>query len=205
MNSEGMFNPARLTLARKRRGLTKTGLAEEISVELRSVTAFEAGEYPPSGETLSRIQTTLNFPMDFFYGDDLDEPTPDVASFRAMSKMTASQRDMALGEGAIALYLNRWLESKFELPQSDLQDLSREPSPEAAADSLRRYWGIGELPIRNMIHLLEFKGVRVFSLSIAAREVDAFSMWKETTPFIFLNTQKSSEHAALMRHMNLVT
>src|SRR5205807_7739990 len=100
-----------------------------------------------------------------------------------------------LGQGAIALHLNQWLEKRFELPQSQLPDLSRERSPEAAADSLRRYWGIGELAIRNMIHLLEAKGVRVFSLAIDAREVDAFSMWKDTTPFIFLNSNKSSEHS----------
>jgi len=101
---------------------------------------------------------------------------------------------MALGAGAIAFHVNAWLESKFELPKAALPDLSHEPTPEVAADSLRRYWGIGEMPIRNMIHLLEAKGVRVFSLAIDAREVDAFSTWKASTPFIFLNIHKSSEH-----------
>jgi len=190
-----MFNPNRLSLARRRKGLTKSGLATQIGVDLRSVSAYESGEYPPSEDTLHKIHSVLNFPIDFFFGDDLEQPRPDVASFRALSKMKASQRDMALGQGAIALHLNQWLEKRFELPQSQLPDLSRERSPEAAADSLRRYWGIGELAIRNMIHLLEAKGVRVFSLAIDAREVDAFSMWKDTTPFIFLNSNKSSEHS----------
>ena len=36
--------------------------------------------------------------------------------------------------------------------------------------------------------------MRVFSLSVDAAEVDAFSMWKEGVPFIFLNTGKSAEH-----------
>lgn len=66
---------------------------------------------------------------------------------------------------------------------------------EGAADSVRRIWGIGEASIRNMIHLLESKGIRIFSLSVKAREVDAFSFWKDGTPFIFLNTNKSSEHS----------
>ncbi len=188
------FNPSRLTLARKRRGLSKTALAQSIGVDLRSVSGYESGEYPPADQTLDALERVLTFPRSFFSGDDLDEPTPDVASFRAMSKMTASQRDMALGEGALALLLNDWLEKRFELPKSDLPDLGRETDPEAAAASLRRYWGLGELPVKNVIHLLEAKGVRVFSLSIDAREVDAFSMWKESTPFVFLNTQKSAEH-----------
>jgi Zn-dependent peptidase ImmA (M78 family) len=45
-----------------------------------------------------------------------------------------------------------------------------------------------------MVHLLEAKGVRVLSLAIDAREVDAFSMWKGARPFVFLNTYKSTEH-----------
>ena len=190
-----MFNPARLRLARKRRGLTKSTLASKIGVDLRALYAYETHEYPPADDTFAKIQSILDFPEDFFYGDDLEEPSPDSVSFRAMTKMSAAQRDMALGAGAIAFHLNTWLESKFELPKADLPDLSREPTPEVAADSLRRYWGLGEMPIRNMIHLLEAKGVRVFSLAIDAREVDAFSTWKESTPFVFLNIHKSSEHS----------
>jgi Zn-dependent peptidase ImmA (M78 family) len=32
-------------------------------------------------------------------------------------------------------------------------------------------------------------------LNIDASEVDAFSMWRQDTPFVFLNTQKSAEHS----------
>jgi hypothetical protein len=39
---------------------------------------------------------------------------------------------------------------------------------------VRQAWGLGELPIKNMVHLLESKGVRVYSLAIDAVEVDAF-------------------------------
>src|ERR1700693_2631705 len=122
------FNPSRLTVARKRRGLTKIELAQKIGVDWRSVSGYEAEEYPPSEETLGRIATVLKLPVAFFGGEDLEEPEPDIASFRALKKMTASQRDMALGEGALALHLNKFIESKFELPQADLPDLSREAS-----------------------------------------------------------------------------
>ena len=193
--SSKMFNPNRLSVARKRQGLTKTELAERAGIDLRSVSAYEAGIYPPKLETAKNLSTALRFPIDFFFDDDLDEPEPDTASFRALKKMTATQRDMALSQGTIALHLSSWLESQFELPAPDLPDLSREGSPEAAADSLRRHWGIGELPIKNMVHLLEAKGVRIFSLAINAREVDAFSLWKDATPFVFLNGNKSSEHS----------
>jgi len=186
-------NPTRLALARKRRGCKKTKLAELSKVDLRAISAFEAGEYPPAEETLARIASVLGFPIEFFCGDDLDEPSLDSGSFRSMSKMTAAQRDMALSQAALGLHFMGWLEDRFELPPPDLPDLSREPNPEAAAESLRRAWSLGALSIRNMIHLLEAKGVRVLSLAVDAREVDAFSMWKGARPFVFLNTYKSTE------------
>lgn len=195
MPDGGMFNPTRLSVARKRRGLTKTRLASAVGVERRAVSAYEAGEYPPAPDTLVRLCEVLNFPADFFSADDLEEPCAEAASFRSMSKMTAGQRDMALGQGAIALHFNRWIEARFELPPAVLPDLRHEGDPEAAAAALRQLWGLGQAPVKNMIHLLESKGVRVFSLSVDASEVDAFSMWKDGTPFIFLNTGKSTEHS----------
>lgn len=214
-----MFNRLRLTLARKRRGMKKRELAERIGLTEKSVSNYEAGFQEPEATTLGKIAEALRFPEAFFFGDDPELPTPDVASFRSLSKMTASQRDSALGAGAVALLLNDWIESRFQLPSPDVPDLGREgggalvgegdgtsqepesyPSrasaqdPEAAAGMLRAHWGIGEQPIKNMIALLESKGVRVYSLAIDAKEVDAFSMWKGGRPFVFLNTFKSAEH-----------
>jgi Zn-dependent peptidase ImmA (M78 family) len=87
------------------------------------------------------------------------------------------------------------VEQRFELPPVSLPDLRHERDPEAAAAALRQHWELGQQPIKNLLHLVESKGVRVFSLSIDALEVDAFSMWKESVPFVFLNTRKSAEHS----------
>lgn len=189
-----MFNASRLSVARRRRGLTKKCLAERVGVDWRSISAYEANEYEPAEVVVRKLSSALRFPREFFFGDTLDEPEPDTTSFRAMKKMTAGQRDMALGQGTLALQLNKFIEQRFELPKPDMPDLSREASPEAAAQSLRRLWGLGELPVRSMVHLLEAKGARVYSLAVDAVEVDAFSMWKGKTPFVFLNSLKSTEH-----------
>jgi Zn-dependent peptidase ImmA (M78 family)/transcriptional regulator with XRE-family HTH domain len=214
-----MFNEKRFTLARRRRGMTKKMLAGHVGVSERSITGYESGTQEPELPTLRKISEALRFPEAFFFGDDPELLTPDVASFRSLSKMSAKQRDSALGAGSVALMLNDWIESKFDLPSPDLPDLGREhtgidaeknllvvdesdeyPShagsqdPEAAAEMLRAHWGLGELPIKNMIALLESKGVRVYSLAIDAKEVDAFSMWSGGKPFVFLNTYKSAEH-----------
>jgi Zn-dependent peptidase ImmA (M78 family)/DNA-binding XRE family transcriptional regulator len=189
------FNPKRLSLARRRRGLTKTKLAELVGVEVRSITGYESGEFRPEKDRLQGLADHLHFPVQFFLGDDAQEISPDVVSFRSMSKMTAGQRDSALGAGAVALMLNQWIEQRFELPESSLPDLSQEHSPAAAAVALRRIWGLGELPVKNMVHLLEARGVRVFSLSLDTAHVDAYSMWHSSTPYVFLNTMKSCERS----------
>ena len=194
MSALGGFNPSRLSWARRRRGMTKTRLAAAVGVDLRSVSAYETGEFSPDPERLDRIACVLKFPGGFFLGDDLDQPAVDTASFRSLSKMTARQRDTALGSGAIALLLNEWIETRFTLPEPDIPDLGRDASPEGAAEAVRRAWGLGELPVKNMVHVLEAKGVRVYSLALDAVEVDAFSMWREHRPFVFLNTLKSGEH-----------
>ena len=189
-----MFNSKRLAVARKRKGYTKKYLAEKVGVTPQAIRDFERDVYQPSDDTINKIAEAVGFPIGFFFGDDLDEPTTDGVSFRAMSRMTARQRDKALSAGAIAFLLNDYLEEKFDLPEPDLLDLRTE-SPPIAAQYLRQHWGLGELTVRNMIHLLESKGVRVFSLAENSLQVDAFSFWRNGIPYIFLNTQKSSEHS----------
>ena len=189
-----MFNPNRLSLARKRRGLTKVGLAQAIGVQVRAVTAFEIGEYPPSPETLARVCDTLGFDVGFFEGDDLEEPDAQGVSFRSMARMLARHKHSALAAGAFAFAVSDWAERRFEMPKADVPSLHGE-APEAAAEALRQEWGLGQKGVRNMVHLLEAKGVRVFSLAENADEVDAFSLWKGAKPFVFLNTMKTAERS----------
>jgi Zn-dependent peptidase ImmA (M78 family)/DNA-binding XRE family transcriptional regulator len=189
-----MFTPSRLRLARTRRGLNKIRLAELVGVTSRAITAFEAGEYGPDDATLGKLSQVLHFPAAFFSGSEIHEPSKDAASFRSMTKMSAAHRDSALSAGGLAFLLSDWLDKRFELPEAQVPVLNDE-EPATAAQSLRKLWGLGEKPVKNMIHLLEAKGVRIFSLAEDNREVDAFSMWREDTPFVFLNTYKSSEHS----------
>ncbi len=90
--------------------------------------------------------------------------------------------------------LHDWIATKFRLPTPDVPAIGPGVDPETAAEVVRAEWGLGEEPAPILIHLLEAHGVRVFSLTQECREVDAFSLWRNYR-FIFLNTQKSSEHS----------
>src|SRR6185312_6354466 len=189
-----MFTPGRLSLARKRRGLTKKRLAELVGVTPRTILRYEIGEIAPTEETLLKIAQVLLFPVEFFHAPDVDEPIQDAASFRSLTAITAAERGAALAAGSVAFLLSDWVDQRFDLPAVNLIDLS-DTNSEAAARSLRQEWALGERPVTNMVHLLESKGVRVFSLAENTRTVDAFSLWRSGRPFVFLNTMKTPEHS----------
>jgi Zn-dependent peptidase ImmA (M78 family) len=174
--------------------MTKKAVAEALSVSQRTVIRWEGGDPPPPPESIARLAGLLSFPEGFFFGPDVDETKvrDRPASFRSMSAMTARDREAALAAGTFAFMLDDWIEQRFSLPPADLLDL-RGDEPEAAARSLRQHWGLGERPIRNMVHLLEAKGVRVFSMNENTKTVDAFSLWRREKPYVFLNQHKTPE------------
>ena len=187
------FNPKRLQQARKRRGFTRRRLALETRIAERTLAYNESGDHPPTDEHLEVLSHALDFPVAFFFQDDPEPlPAPSV-SFRAMSRMTAGKRDRVLAAAELALDLSAWLDDRFDLPTSDMPDLRYATDPESAAVMLRSYWTLGDRPITNMVHLLEKKGIRVFSLAEDCETVDAFSFWRGDRPYIFLNTMKSGE------------
>lgn len=191
-----MFNPSRLEFARKRRGFTKKALASSVGLTSRSISMFENNECAPSDDTLKMLAQKLSFPLSFFeQDDDVDLLDESAVSFRSLSKMSAARKYSALSAGAIAISFNQWIEDKFNLPEPDLIEFERDDDPEMAAIALRQHWGLGELAINNLVHLLEAKGIRVFSLAEDTVDVDAFSLWKDDVPYVFLNTLKSAERS----------
>jgi Zn-dependent peptidase ImmA (M78 family) len=192
-----MFNAKRLSLARKRRRLSSKGFAELIGMSPVTVTRLEKANNEPEPETVDLIAKKLGFPREFFFGGDIDDLGKDAASFRSLTSMTARERDAALASGSLAYLLSDYVAAKFNLPEPKLVDLSHERDPAAAARTVRQVWALGEQPISSMIKLLESKGVRVFSLAENTKSVDAFSCWRNDTPYVFLNTFKSAERSRL--------
>ncbi len=190
-----MFNPARLTLARRRRKYTKKGLAEALGLDQKTVIRYESGEVEPPAQVIHQLAGVLAFPNSFFFGTDIDEPMADAVSFRALRTIPARDRDAAVAAGALAYLVANWVDARFELPSAAMPEYKEASDPESAARTLRQEWGLGERPIRNMVHLLEAKGVRVFSLRDEARAVDAFSMWRRDVPFVFLSSAKTAERS----------
>lgn len=190
------FNPSRLILARKRNLLNKKEFAERAGVNQKSASRWECGDYSfePSKENVVEFSRVLGYPVEFFYGPTPDEPVAETTSFRSQTSMTALIRDASLAAGSLGFMVSDWVDEKFALPPVHVPDL-RHYDPEQAARVLREEWQIGERPVSHMLNILEAKGIRVFSLSENTASVDAYSLWRNGIPYIFLNNFKTAERS----------
>jgi Zn-dependent peptidase ImmA (M78 family) len=189
-----MFNPKRLSIARERRAMSKKGVAEKVGLTPNTIHRYEEGVFPPSEENLERLADALDFPVSFFSGPDIDSPRRDNASFRGLASKSGRIMDAALASGAMAYLFDDWVSEKYGRTEPDLLDLGLQ-DPIAAAKLLRQHWRLGDKPIENMVHLLEAKGIRVYSLAENTKDVDAFSVWRDDIPYVFLNRFKSAERS----------
>ncbi|EKN3571899.1 helix-turn-helix domain-containing protein [Yersinia enterocolitica] len=194
--SRRLFNPSRLKLARIRRKLTLKELAEATGLSSRIVIEYEKEYclYEPTPATVIAYSKALNYPESFFFGDDLENIDPSTVSFRSLRRTKAADQHAAIGAGGLGVIVANYFDARFNLPVSSLPDM-RGTTPEAAAEALREEWHLGKKSVPNMVHLLEKNGVKVFFLSENTADIDAFSFWKDSIPYIFLNTKKTGERS----------
>lgn len=187
-----MLNPARITLARELRGLTKAAFANALGVSSRTVRTFESDGAPVTrSRDMARV---LDVGEAFFSLPDATEVTLQDGFFRSLRSATAAQRASARASASIGTDLYRFITDRFQLPQLNLPE--EEPSsPEQAARSLRAAWGRGTEPLPNLIQLSEAHGVRVMSLPVKSRTVDAFSFVRDHEAYVFLSTAKTAERS----------
>lgn len=187
-----MFNPSRLRLARLRLGFTLTKLAEVSGVSPRTLTDYENGHRRPTEDTLMKLADSLSVPVAFLERESIEPVAAGAASFRKLSKASATRRDAVLAKASLALEFFETIEERFRLPIPDIPTFDK-LNPDQASELVRHCWSLGDRPVSNMVHLLEAKGVRVASLNHAYDDIDAFCFHRDGIPYVFLNTDKTGE------------
>lgn len=193
------WQSARLTMARRLRGLRKNELALRLGVQSAAITKYEKGDQEPSFETIEKLAALLEVEADFFFRPAPPHVRSEYVTFRALSRMSVREQGRAVEKTKLAIEIAGSAEERFELPAwdaspPDLPD-SHASSPEEIARALRAEWSLADRKIHNVVHLLESKGVRVFSLFDDPDSIDAFTYWHEKTPLIFLNQTKSGQRS----------
>lgn len=191
LSASQLFDPARLTVARELRGLTKTELAELVDKTPSALSQFEAGRARPDGQTLRRIALALGLPLAFFTKRRTASLIAlDQCHFRSLRSATQRDRRRLLSVAMLLCELVTELEDAVEFPADDISRLASTPTGvediEMLAVNVRRAWGLGLGPIISMVRLLEAKGVIVAPVANGCEEVDAFSLWHAGRPLMFL-------------------
>ncbi|WP_279393544.1 XRE family transcriptional regulator [Rhodococcus sp. ARC_M5] len=184
------LDPDRIRIARARRGLTKTELARKLGLTPRTITKYESGSAPASAA--ASIAESLDFPVEYFGRGGAPSLESSEVRFRAARRATAREREAAVSAGISGVEIDRWISSRFVLPEVDLPSFAGE-DPRMAARLLRGMWGLGTKPLPNLVQLCESRGVRVYSLPPFADAVDAYSVWRGTYPYVFLARRKTPE------------
>lgn len=192
-----LFVPSRLRLARELRGYTRIELADPIGKTPAAVSQFESARHRPEPRTLGKIALVLGVPVGFFARAlNTSVLSLDACHFRSVRSASQRSRRALLAWGTLLTEVVALVEEFVELPAEQVSGVATETrSPEDIEDCalrVRQAWGLGLGPIPNIVRLLESKGIIVSCIPEGCEDVDAFSVWHEGRPMVFLVTEKGS-------------
>ncbi len=194
------FIGGNLTRLREARGLSQADLSRLIGKTRAAISQYENGDNAPSIATLSLLSEKLNIPASRFLAF-LPKPHSAPVFFRSMSATTKAARASALRRfewlTEIVAYLGGYINfPKVNFPNFDLGDNFRKFDDdliEDVATQVRRFWGLGDGAISNVVWLLENNGAVVSRFDLEAKGLDAFSTSGVTdqTPYLILAADKN--------------
>jgi Zn-dependent peptidase ImmA (M78 family)/transcriptional regulator with XRE-family HTH domain len=195
----GRFEPARLTQARVRGGVSKTDLAASVGVSAAAIGQYEAGVNSPRPEVIDRLAKTLKVRPGFFsVGRPLARIDTVNAHFRSLRSARVSDRQKALSTATLVWELTFALERYIRLPVADLPSVRAGTSPADAASILRAHWGVPDGPVKHLVATAEFHGIVVAVRPLGEIDaVDAFSAVIVDRPIV-VTTPRRSEN--VFRH-----
>jgi transcriptional regulator with XRE-family HTH domain len=97
------WEPSRLILARQVRGYYRFEMARETGIPLKDLRGYERRDYsmpPPTIDHALKIALFLNWPVEFFFGDEVDLGRADGASFVSGSRFLDMEIERVLLGGA---------------------------------------------------------------------------------------------------------
>lgn len=164
----------RIRVSRHACGLSLRDLEARIErrVTAQAISKYERDEATPSTGVLIALADALSVSVEYLVSDN--HIRLEAVDFRR--KQLTSRREEARVQATVQHLLERYLgveeilglpSSAFDMPREAPWPVLCDPSEaEHAARGLRVYWGLGPGPIRNLVELLEERGIKILSLSL---------------------------------------
>jgi len=162
-----IFNGAKLKVARIYRGKTVDQLAKEVNINKKDIIAFEENKYKPTSENTMKLSNNLQFPREYFFKNENMKITVEGSHFNPQSTIPRNE-EISYREKLIMTHkIYRFMQNYISFPELNLPDnLNRHDDIEEMAIKTRRYWGLGDGAIGNMVSLLESNGVILSGINI---------------------------------------
>lgn len=189
MNTENVFNPAMFKLAREFRGYTQKDLETKSGIKQGVLSRYEHSLRAPGEEHLSKIAEALQFPKEFFFQKGEDYPTG-IIFHRKFSSLKTKDKTRIESEVKMRLLSLRPLIPELDIdsdvPVIDLEKYSNDATK--VAQAIRYYWKVPSGPIKNLIELLEDKGIVIFRFDFGTSLLDGFFV-HDDIPCIAINAR----------------
>jgi len=179
------FIGKRLKEGREARELTMQGLADILGISRASISKYESGDQSPHPNVLHEISKVLKLPVDFFVNDRPHDYliSDNPIFYRKLSSTTKTARERAERRYEWLQDISHYLGKFIEFPEVNFPFFETPEDPNKISNSMiedlakqtRRFWGLGDGPISNVVWLLENNGVIIGRYAFDANELDAFS------------------------------
>lgn len=179
----------KLQMARLLAGYTVTELAEKIGVSKQSLSQYENG-VEPKIDVYFKLLKVLNCKKEFLEIPIRNKITTKNNFFRAMAAATATERKNQAIKTELVIHTYSVLSQFLELPEINLPNLDNFDSIEQKAEALRKYWGINNEPVNNMVNLLERNGIVVSTFNASNNlnyKIDGYTQQFSIKDFNFEN------------------
>lgn len=167
------FNGLRLREGRIYRGYTITDIADKLGISKQMVSKYENNKSIPTFEVLKSIMNILKFPKEYFYEKPIDVSTGNTY-FRSLLSTAKKDREMQYDRLKYLTIIRSLLEEYVDFPPLDIPEFDNIEDIEQVTIDLRKEWGLGTAPIKDIVYLLETKGFVLTSLDFENKSIDAF-------------------------------
>lgn len=192
-----IFNGAKLKVARIYRGKTVDQLAKEVNINKKDIIAFEENKYKPTPENTMKLSNNLQFPREYFFKNENIKVTVEGSHFNPQSTIPRNEEISYREKLIITHKIYTFMQGYIKFPELNLPDnLNRNDDIEEMATKTRRYWGLGDGAIGNMVSLLEGNGILLSGINIDRKGASPYtqkqSLNKESLYVIALGNDKKS-------------
>lgn len=183
------INGERLKNARLFRGFSLTELADYTKITKQTLSLYENEAIKPEVTKLFILAEALKFPPEYFITNTNFNIKTEATYFRSLMSTSKSERIAQSKRVEFITQIYTTLLEYVDFPSLNLpkiefsgacknseeDDIKETQEIESIAMQCRRFWGIGDAPIKNLQKLLEENGVVVTSVATDKEKIDAFS------------------------------